>query len=131
MSQTTTLRLSEALEEYLEAIYTLSAQNKSVRITDIALKLGFSKPSVNRAVNLLKNAGFVSHKPYCDIELTQSGMLYGDRVYGRHSQIKKFLINVLNINPDDAEKEAVLIEHGISQNTVDSMVTYMEASAAV
>lgn len=126
MVKTTQRCITEALEEYLEAIYTLSSQKKSVRITDIALKLGISKPSVNRAVNSLKNAGLVFHEPYGNIVLTEKGVIYGERVYGRHKQIKRFLISVLNINPDDADKEACLIEHDLSQNTVDKMVSFME-----
>lgn len=126
MAETTQRCITEALEEYLEAIYTLSAQKKTVRITDIALKLGISKPSVNRAVNSLKNAGFVYHEPYGDIVLTEKGAVYGENVHGRHKQIKRFLVSVLDINPDDADKEACLIEHDLSQNTVDKMVSFME-----
>lgn len=126
MAETTQIRLTEALEEYLGAIYTLSADRSAVRITDIALKLGISKPSVNRAVNSLRHAGFVSHEPYGDIYLTEKGETYGRRVYGRHCQIKRFLVNVLNISPEEAEREACLIEHDLSQNTVDKMVSFME-----
>lgn len=126
MTEPQALILTGALKEYLEAIYTLSRQQASVRTTDIALKLGISKPSVHRAVNSLKNAGLVFHKPYGDIVLTPSGMLYGKQVYSRHTQIKRFLISVLNISGEDADKEALLIEHNLSQNTVDRMVSYMD-----
>ena len=112
--------ISSALEDYLESIYEISKQKTSVRITDIALALKISKPSVNRAVNT------VSHEPYGDIILTEKGFELGEAVYHRHTMIKKFLVNVLHIPEDDAEKEACQIEHNISQNTVEKMKSFME-----
>lgn len=119
--------ISSALEYYLEAIYSLSAQKSAVRITDIALYLGISKPSVNRAVNSLKAQGLVSHEPYGDIMLTDSGMELGEHIFKRHKQIRRFLMNVLKMSEEDADAEAYNIEHSISQNAVDKMVSYMEA----
>lgn len=119
--------ISEALEDYLEAIYVFSQNKPSVRITDIALHLGLSKPSVNRAVNSLKNRGLVMHEPYGDIILTEKGLNLGYELYSRHKMIKKFLVKVLNLTHDDAEREACRIEHNISKNTVDKMVTFMNA----
>ena len=106
--------ISSALEDYLESIYEISKQKTSVRITDIALALKISKPSVNRAVNTLKKQGLVSHEPYGDIILTEKGFELGEAVYHRH------------IPEDDAEKEACQIEHNISQNTVEKMKSFME-----
>lgn len=119
--------ISEALEEYLETIYRFSRKQPSVRITDIALHLGLSKPSVNRAVNSLKNSGLVFHEPYGDIILTEKGNELGYDLYLRHKMIKKFLISVLKINSEEAEKETCRIEHGISKNTVEKMAGFMEA----
>lgn len=118
--------ISSALEDYLEAIYEISQVKSNVRITDIALKLGISKPSVNRAVNSLKKQGLVIHEPYGDIALTPLGCEFGESVTNRHSMIKKFLINVLHIPETEAEKEACRIEHNVSQNTVEKMKSYME-----
>ena len=118
--------ISSALEDYLEAIYKISKAKNSVRITDIALQLGISKPSVNRAVNTLKKQGLVSHEPYGDIVLTEQGRRLGESVAHRHSMIKKFLVNVLHLTESDAEAEACQIEHNISQNTVEKMKSYME-----
>ena len=123
--------ISSALEDYLESIYEISKQKTSVRITDIALALKISKPSVNRAVNTLKKQGLVSHEPYGDIILTEKGFELGEAVYHRHTMIKKFLVNVLHIPEDDAEKEACQIEHNISQNTVEKMKSFMENSKGV
>lgn len=126
MTELKDTRISEALEDYLEAIYLFSRKQSSVRITDIAIHLGISKPSVNRAVNTLKKQGYVSHEPYGDVILTEKGRALGYDLYDRHRMIKKFLINVLHLSVDEAEKEACQIEHNISQSTVDKMVSFME-----
>ncbi len=118
--------ISSALEEYLEAIYEISASKQNVRITDIALRLGISKPSVNRAVNTLKNHGLVWHEPYGDIVLTERGRKMGESVNRRHIMIKNFFMKVLSLTENDAEKEACRIEHSISENTVEKMKRYME-----
>lgn len=120
-------RISEALEDYLETIYIFSLKKSSVRITDISLCLGISKPSVNRAVNTLKNKGLVSHEPYGDVILTQIGREKGKLLYDRRKLIEKFLTDVLALTRDDAEKEACQLEHNISDSTVDKMASFMKA----
>ncbi len=125
MTELNEVCISEALKDYLEAIYIFSQNKPSVRITDIALHLGLSKPSVNRAVNSLKTQGLVIHEPYGDIILTEKGLNLGYELYSRHKMIKKFLVNVLKLTHDDAEHEACRIEHNISKNTVDKMISFM------
>ena len=106
MTELKDTRISEALEDYLEAIYLFSRKKSSVRITDIAIHLGISKPSVNRAVNTLKKQGYVSHEPYGDVILTEKGRALGYDLYDRHRMIKKFLINVLHFIAD----KSIIIE---------------------
>lgn len=118
--------ISNALEDYLEAIFELSKAKNDVRITDIALHLGISKPSVNRAVNSLKSQGLVAHEPYGDIILTEDGRFIGEQLSCRHAMIKKFLINVLHVPERDADNEACRIEHSVSQSTVERMKIFME-----
>lgn len=118
--------ISQSLEDYLEAIYTLAIRQTSVRITDIALHLNISKPSVNRAVNSLKTVGLVSHEPYGDIYLTDEGMARGKMCYDKHITITKFFVNILKLEPSAAETEANKIEHILSSDTVESMVKYMK-----
>lgn len=117
--------ISESLEDYLETIYALSLVHDEIRITDIAHQLGISKPSVNRAVNSLKNAGLVDHEPYGDIILTEYGLEKGRECYQKHLSITKFFIEVLDMEQDAAETEACKIEHSLSPNTVDKMENYM------
>lgn len=125
MIDTENALISQSLEYYLEAIYILVVKKQTVRITDIALHLNISKPSVNRAVNALKKAGLVSHEPYGDIYLTDTGMAYGKKCYDKHITIKKFFVDILRLEPSIAEEETNKIEHSISMDTVDSMVKYM------
>ncbi len=117
--------ISTALEDYLEAIYILSADNPAVRITDVARYLGISKPSANRAVNSLKAQGYVDHEPYGDILLTERGRQHADTVYSRHRLIKKFLVSVLGVEEENADCEACLIEHSVSQDTVDKIESFI------
>ena len=115
------LTVSGALGEYLEAIYALSEEKKCVRITDISMHLGTSKPSVNRAVNVLCDKGYVFHKPYGDIILTDMGKEAGLSLSRRRSVITKFLTGILHIPYERALKEAGYIERGISSDTIEQM----------
>lgn len=126
LSNASAKTISEALEEYLEAIYSLSLERPEVRITDVSLKLGLSKPSVNRAVNALKNAGLVYHEPYGDVILTPYGEQKGKECHQKHNAIARFFSEVLNMTKEAAEKEACKIEHSLSLDTIDKMENYMQ-----
>ena len=117
--------ISNTLEDYLEAIYTIEQSKTSVRTTDIALYLSISKPSVNRAVNALKQQGLVLHEPYGAVILTEHGRKLGEEVSRRHIMVKRFLMNVLQLSESDADNEACRIEHNISAHTLDKMEIFM------
>ena len=117
--------ISNALEDYREAIYTIEQSKTSVRTTDIALYLSISKPSVNRAVNALKQQGLVLHEPYGAVILTEHGRKLGEEVSRRHIMVKRFLMNVLQLSESDADNEACRIEHNISAHTLDKMEIFM------
>ena len=102
MTQAEKSPISGALSDYLEAIYVLSEEKPCVRITDISVYLNISKPSVNRAVNTLRELGFAEHKPYGDISLTDKGRAAGAQMRERHEIVKRFLTAVLNIPADTA-----------------------------
>lgn len=118
--------ISSSLENYLETIYMLSLKHKTVRITDVAKELSISKPSANRAVNALKAQGLVEHEPYSHITLTDEGSAFAEGVYTRHLLLKKFLQNVLAVEPHIAEKEAGMIEHSLSQETVNKLEYFVD-----
>ena len=117
--------ISSALSDYLEAIYVLSLKFPAVRITDVAKKLGISKPSANRAVKSLKQEGYVLHEPYGDIILTQKGNDFGKAAYAKRITVKKFLTDVLGIDEEEANREACMIVHTMSEETLERLEKYM------
>ncbi len=114
-------RISSALREYLNAIYELSSSRPSVRITDISNHMGISKPSVNRAVNALKQAGLVSHEPYGSIFLTQKGMDEGDAFVKRSKTVSDFFILTLGLSRDAANSVAAKIAAELNDEMIDKM----------
>jgi Mn-dependent DtxR family transcriptional regulator len=118
--------LTSSLEDYLESIYFLESQNQEVRVTDIAVAMDLSKPSVNRAINTLKNAGLVNHEHYGGLSLTDSGRKIAKNVAERHILLKHFLIDLLKIDEQIAEKEACAMEHAVSQHTMEKLSDYLK-----
>lgn len=119
-------KLSSSHEDYLEAIYQLGGPTNSVRSVDLAARLDVSKASVNKAVNNLKNAGLVEQRHYGDITLTKEGLRYARGVQSRHEVLTQFLSKVLNVEPDKAQDEACMMEHAISDETLESWTDFMK-----
>ncbi len=115
-------------EDYLESVLQLSEgkEDKGVRITDIARKIGVSKPSVIRAMQILKDDGYVTQESYGDIFLTAKGKVKAGQVYYRHSMLTRFFRDVLGVEAGQAEKDACLIEHDISSESMEKLVSFME-----
>ncbi len=121
------LRMTQANEDYLEAVYELAGSVEvPVRSVDLATKLDVSKASVNKAVSILKDHGYVEQEPYGDIFLTKKGMDYGKSVFKRHKLLFHFLMDVLGVDPATAEEEACKMEHAISDATLTRWIEYME-----
>ncbi len=118
--------LSSSMEDYLREIYVLTQKNDEVRVTDIAQLLGISKPSVNRAMNTLKEQGYIEHEHYGTIKLTKAGAEAGKSVYDTYKIVYKFLTDVLEVRPADAEEEAHLLEHDISKGTRKKLKKFMK-----
>lgn len=116
-------KVTASLEDYLEAIYFLNG-GEGVRVTDLALELNISKPSVNRAINTLKNQELVEHEHYGNLKLTEKGLELAKNVAQRHRVLKKFLKNILGVEEKTAEKEACLIEHNLSADTIHKISEY-------
>lgn len=119
---------SSSMEDYLEAILLLSEHDGAVRITDIAEKLSIAKPSVTAAVNVLKEKGLVTQKRYGRVYLTPEGIAQAQRVKGRHRVLRTFLVEVLGVAADTAEKDACAIEHVISAETMERLIAFLERS---
>ena len=118
-------RMNESSENYLESILILEQRNPSVRMSDIAAMLHVSKPSVNKAMGVLKDAGYIHQEVYGTIHLTESGRHYAQKVYSRHVLFKRFLMEVLEIDEQTAEEDACHMEHCVSDATMDKLRVFL------
>lgn len=118
--------VTASLEDYLEAIYFLNGENGDVRVTDLAVKLEISKPSVNRAINTLKGQGYVDHEHYGCLRLTDEGLKIARNIAGRHIMLKRFLMEIIEVPEETAESEACAIEHDFSADTMKKIEAYMK-----
>lgn len=116
--------LTPSLEDYLEEIYRFSIELGFIRITDVANKLNVSLPSVNKAVKLLSEKGYLDYIPYKNISLTDKGTEMGKFLVDRNQMLKKFL-KVIG-SKADSEEEAEAIEHYLSKETVIAMTMVVE-----
>ena len=118
-------RINESSENYLESILILEQRNPSVRMSDIAAMLHVSKPSVNKAMGVLKDAGYIHQEVYGTIHLTESDRHYAQKVYSRHVLFKRFLMEVLEIDEQTAEEDACHMEHCVSDATMDKLRIFL------
>ena len=112
--------VSKALEEYLKTMYILKQKNGNIRVTDIALKMNCSKPSVNKAINNLKANSLVNYELYGTIELTEEGENLAKKIL-----VYVFLKDVLNLEEIDARAEAEKIKGAISDDTINKLAKYV------
>lgn len=115
-------------EDYLEAILVISRETFSprVRTTDVAHHLGVSKPSVSRAMSILKNDGYIEQENYGDIVLTPKGLEVAENVYNRHTTLTFFFRDILKVEKELAEHDACLIEHDISEESMRKLQEFVE-----
>lgn len=119
------MHLQESGEMYLETILVLSKKLGNVRSLDVAEELGYSKPSVSRAVGLLKNGGFITVDKNGFLCLTALGQEVAESIYERHTIITKVLIK-LGVNEDVAINDACKIEHVISDETLNAIKDFLK-----
>ena len=117
--------ITNSLEEYLKTIYILKNTKGQVRVTDISKKIGCSKPSVNRAINCLKDKGLILYETYGDIEITEEGIDVAKSIIKRHDILKLFLTEILEVDEETAEKEAATMKHSISEETASKVEKYI------
>lgn len=120
--------IAESGETYLETILLIKERTQSglVRAVDIANELGFSKPSVSRALGQLKDKGLITIEFSGAIVFTPEGLEYAKKVFERHRILTYFLRYVLSVPAVQAEQDACRIEHVISDITVDRMVLFLK-----
>ena len=110
------MHLQESGEMYIESIYVLSKRMSHVRSLDVAEYMNYSKPSVSRAVGLLKNGGYVTVDSEGHLELTELGKEIAHKIYERHTVITSLLVK-LGVDPEIASDDACKIEHAISDES--------------
>ena len=118
------MRLQESGEMYLESIYVLSKQKSEVHSIDISEYLGYSKPSVSRAVGLLKNGGYIQIDADNHITLTEIGFEIAQKIYERHTILTDMLIT-LGVPEEIAAQDACKMEHGISDESLEAIRKHM------
>ena len=114
------MHLQESGEMYLETILILSEKTGFVRSVDVCDYMGFSKPSVSRAIGILKNAGYVSVAKDGGLTLTESGEKIAKKIYERHSVLTE-LLKELGVSDETAASDACKMEHVISDETVEKI----------
>lgn len=119
------MNLQESGEMYLETILILTENNPHVRSIDVCDYMGFSKPSVSRAIGLLKSGGYVNVDGDGYLSLTELGAEVAHKVYDRHRLLTDFLVS-LGVNEEIAANDACKIEHHISDESFDAIKKSME-----
>ena len=119
------MALHESAEMYLETIYSLSQNHPTVRSIDVAESMGYSKPSVSRAVGLLKQGGYLEMDKDGFLTLTDSGIAVAQKIFERHMVLSTMLM-ALGVSKETAAEDACKIEHVISDETFQAIKTHME-----
>ena len=120
------MAIHESGEMYLETIYQLSLERQAVRSVDVAEALGYSRPSVSRAVGLLKQANYVEVDADGFLKLTEQGSLTAQSIYERHTILTAALM-ALGVDKETAAEDACKIEHVISERTLAAIKDHMKA----
>ena len=119
------MRIQESGEMYLETIHVLSKQKSHVRAIDVAERMGYSKPSVSRAMGLLKAGNFIEIAPDGGITLTESGLQVAEKIYERHTVLTTMLIG-LGVSEQVALEDACRLEHAISDESFEAIKAHVQ-----
>jgi DtxR family Mn-dependent transcriptional regulator len=118
------MKMQESGEDYLESILVLKEAHGYVRSIDVARHMSFSKPSVSRAMGLLRENGYITMEKDGLIELTPAGLEIAKRIYERHQLLTTWLVS-LGVPPADAAEDACRIEHDVSDDTFQKMKSHI------
>ena len=119
------MHIQESGEMYLETIYVLSRQNGHVRSIDISEHMGYSKPSVSRAMSLLKKGEYIRIDKDGYITLTESGLAVAQTIYERHTLLSQML-QLLGVDPKIAAEDACKLEHAISDESFAAIKKHVQ-----
>lgn len=117
--------LTSVMEDYLETIFELDRDKKVVRVKDIANKLGVKMPTVCGMLRSLSDRGLVNYEKYERVELTGEGTGIGLEMMRRHKLLRRFLVDILQIDEPTADTDACKMEHALSPATLERLVDFM------
>ena len=120
------MNLQESGQMYLETIYVLTSKSDSVRSVDVCEHMGFSKPSVSRAVGLLKEGGYITVDNDGFLHLTEEGKIIAEKIYERHTILSRFLVSI-GVDETTAAEDACKMEHDISDVSLAAIKRHIEA----
>lgn len=120
------MKLMESGQMYLETIYVLSKEKTSVRSIDVSEHMGYSKPSVSRAIGILKSGGYVEMAEDGSLTLTESGQSVAEQIYERHTILTECLVR-LGVDREIAAEDACKMEHDISDESMAALKKFIEA----
>lgn len=117
---------NESMEMYLETIYLLEQDHGHAHVVDIAKQLDVSKPSVTKAMKLLKSRGLIHKEAYGTITLTNEGRARSEKIYHDHQLISLFLEHSLELSSDEASENACKMEHVLSDKMIEAIKVYLQ-----
>lgn len=118
--------LTASQEDYLEAIYHISAEKMAARAKDISIYLDVRASSVTGALRILGKLGLVNYAPYDLITLTDNGRLAAEDIVSRHTALEHFLVHVLGVDKKEADDAACKMEHSVPKSIIERFVKYAE-----
>lgn len=119
------MQIQESGEMYLESIHVLLQKNGQVRSVDVSQHMGYSKPSVSRAMGILKSGGYIEIDDDGLIHLTESGLAVAQKIYDRHTLLTRLLIS-LGVSETIAAEDACRLEHAISDESFEAIRKHLE-----
>ena len=120
------MKLMESGQMYLETIYVLSKEMTSVHSIDVSEHMGYSKPSVSRAIGILKSGGYVEMAEDGSLTLTESGLSVAEQIYERHTILTECLVR-LGVDRETAAEDACKMEHVISDASMAALKKFIES----
>ena len=119
------MKLQESGQMYLETIYVLSKEKTCVHSIDVSEHMGYSKPSVSRAIGILKTGGYVEMAEDGSLTLTESGRTVAEQIYERHTILTAFLTRI-GVSRETAAEDACKMEHDISDESLRALKRFVE-----
>ena len=120
------VKLMESGQMYLETIYVLAKEKPAVHSIDVSEHMGYSKPSVSRAIGILKSGGYVEMAEDGSLTLTESGLSAAEKIYERHTILTEFLTR-LGVDRETAAEDACKMEHVISDESLAALKRFVES----